>query len=1027
MKNFKKAVYLLLGGISLPLMACNFIGNPTTTTTTEAPKLSTATDPNKSSITNTQTSKSEYVITFIYGYNDLTSEATVKANEKLTKPTNPARTNYKFDNWYTDDTFTTIYDFNAAVNSDFNLYAKWNNIWTVSFSGAGNLASQKIVNNAKATKPTNPTKAGYEFDGWFKEETFEHEFDFESGVTSNLTLYAKFTKLWTVSFEGVSLNSINVRNNEVLTKPEDPVISGKKFEGWFSDEGLTTEFDFTTPITEDTTIYAKLSESLVVKFYDGETELSFVNLNSGDKVARPDDPTKSKYVFKGWYKEASLTNEFDFNDAITANTNVYAKWANLWDVTFDNTSLDVVTIENGNKVTKPADSLVTKTGYEFKGWYKESTFTTTFDFNDAITKDTHIYAKYTILSYTVSFDTRIETLVSSQTINYNEKATKPDETTLQNGDKQLVGWYLSDDEGVTLYTTSYDFNTPVTSSFKLYAKWVTPEITLTAEGGYNEGLFAEFTPTAGKSASNYTIKYKLHSASSYLTLDSELVRNIATNNIRFDIVGIAEGSYDYQILEGTNVLYTGENVSVIAHDRSGYAHFGYTNGVGAYKDDGTLKANAVVVYVTEANKNTVEAEINGSLKTGISAILKAATNEATPVVVRIIGRVAAATWNTPTYPVQNYYNSSTKKGVNPETAVKGNNGTYLALQNYEEEALTAGFNTLNESTYGKLKGLTNRIKYDSDKLEFDSYYNMLDINNAKNVTVEGIGADAEIFQWGFTWKSCYSIEVRNLTFTDYPEDACSFEGPSAKLSNKTTTEYDITTLFDGRIWLHNNTFNQGKNYWDVCSEQDKHDGDGSTDFKYTKNITLSYNHYDDTHKTGLVGGSESNLTACLTFHHNWYEKCKSRMPYARQANMHMYNNFYDDSTGTTMQIYAGAYAFIEGCYFYSDNKRFDLNAKNYTTPAVKSFNNTFDGGTAGSSVTVVTNRNQTVTNGNIFYLTDTNSVKQLYSSFDTNPLLFYYDSVNNKSDVTKLTDAATAKTDCETYSGAGYSWARSNS
>ena len=47
--NFKKAVYLLLGGISLPLMACNFGGNPTTTTT-EAPKPSTTTVPNKSKI-----------------------------------------------------------------------------------------------------------------------------------------------------------------------------------------------------------------------------------------------------------------------------------------------------------------------------------------------------------------------------------------------------------------------------------------------------------------------------------------------------------------------------------------------------------------------------------------------------------------------------------------------------------------------------------------------------------------------------------------------------------------------------------------------------------------------------------------------------------------------------------------------------------------------------------------------------------------------------------------------------------------
>lgn len=48
--------------------------------------------------------------------------------------------------------------------------------------------------------------------------------------------------------------------------------------------------------------------------------------------------------------------------------------------------------------------------------------------------------------------------------------------------------------------------------------------------------------------------------------------------------------------------------SITAYDRSGYAHFNYTSGVGAYNDDGTPKANAQIIYVTEATKNTVTAK-----------------------------------------------------------------------------------------------------------------------------------------------------------------------------------------------------------------------------------------------------------------------------------------------------------------------------------------------------------------------------------------------------------------------------------
>ena len=231
--------------------------------------------------------------------------------------------------------------------------------------------------------------------------------------------------------------------------------------------------------------------------------------------------------------------------------------------------------------------------------------------------------------------------------------------------------------------------------------------------------------------------------------------------------------------------------------------------------------------------------------------------------------------------------------------------------------------------------------------------------------------------------------MRNLTFDDYTEDACSFEGGS-----KTTTNPDE---FDSKnIWVHHNTINEGINYWDVCSEQDKHEGDGGTDFKYNAYVTLSYNHYVGCHKTGLIGGGDSQQTASVTFHHNWYENCGSRLPLARQANMHMYNNYYDGSTGTNMSLRAGAYAFIENCFFD--------NAKNPVTTqdgdgkrgVAKIYNCTFNGqklDTSKYDVEVVSDRAAKVDNDNVFN-----------KNFDTDPSAFYY--ADGRSDVEIMHDTA---------------------
>ena len=509
-------------------------------------------------------------------------------------------------------------------------------------------------------------------------------------------------------------------------------------------------------------------------------------------------------------------------------------------------------------------------------------------------------------------------------------------------------------------------------------------------------------------AANATVEYKLKSATSYTAISGNdkqfLVRQKDSTTARVDLVGLQGGAvYDFKITTSAGETLNAANVEVHSYDRSGYAHFGKTDGVGAYKDDGTPKANAVVVYVNEENKNTVTAKIGNKTYTGLVNILQNA-GTSTPLIVRVVGTVGAATWNK--------LEENGGKALTPDS-VLGRDGTQL-IKKYgitvgttgskditQETLLADGMNTLNyyPEAYGgekceELKGLSSKIKYDSSKKEFDSCWNDCRVSGVKNVTVEGIGEDARIFQWGMTFSASSSIEVRNLTFEDYTEDACSFEGDRSQT--------DASKMTSKNIWLHHNTFEEGINYWDVCNEQDKHDGDGSTDFKGNSGVTISYNTYHNTHKTGLIGGGNNHYTANVTFHHNYYSGCKARLPLARQANMHMYNNFYHATTGTDLSIRSNGYAFVENCYFDSKSSVNMELVDDKGVGAVKAVNCVYNSANSKNLVvkgTAVSIKNAPVS-ADYYYVGTDRSVKvkntnTFGQNFDTDKSLFYYDGVKS--------------------------------
>ena len=152
----------------------------------------------------------------------------------------------------------------------------------------------------------------------------------------------------------------------------------------------------------------------------------------------------------------------------------------------------------------------------------------------------------------------------------------------------------------------------------------------------------------------YNVYYKANGASdsAYVLIDAPLVRQYS-DYMRADIIGLAAGEYDILIVpvdengqELEEYSTTVENIAVEAHDRSGFAFVNGTSS-GAYNDDGTLRSNAYVIYITEQTKNTVTLNVVTSSKgaitacTGLQAILNAYKKgyETHPLSVRLIGNI----------------------------------------------------------------------------------------------------------------------------------------------------------------------------------------------------------------------------------------------------------------------------------------------------------------------------------------------------------------------------------------------------
>lgn len=308
-----------------------------------------------------------YTVTFDSNGGSSVVSQTVEKNARATQPTAPIRNGYTFDGWYTAASGGQKFDFNIAITGNITLYAHWTAIpsqvptpppatYTVAFDSNGGsfVASQTVDKNSLATRPTDPTRSGYTFDGWYTAASGGQKFNFSTTITENITLYAHWSSnssgggnggssgggsyvppsetYYTVTFymnNGTDTvhQSISVVADEMATEPADPARDGYIFNGWYEDAECSKAYDFNLLVMEDISLYAgwKTNGYYNITFDSaGGSTVPDQAISENELVTKPADPEKTGYTFHGWLTENHAY--FEFDEAVNRNLTLTADW-----------------------------------------------------------------------------------------------------------------------------------------------------------------------------------------------------------------------------------------------------------------------------------------------------------------------------------------------------------------------------------------------------------------------------------------------------------------------------------------------------------------------------------------------------------------------------------------------------------------------------------------------------------------------------------------------------------------------------
>ena len=289
-------------------------------------------------------------------------------------------------------------------------------------TNGGTIADGKDVTGytygVDATLPTDVTRTGYTFKGWYDNEnlTGSPVTAIGGAETGNKEYWAKWEiNQYTITFDtngGSEIAPIIQDYGTEITAPADPTRKGYTFKGW------DKEIPETMP-AENITVKAQweINQYTIAFDTNGGSEIAPITQDYGTEITAPDNPTRKGYTFKGWDKEIPETMPAE-------NITVKAQWKiNQYTIAFDTnggSEIAPITQDYGTEITAPADP--TRKGYTFKGWDKE--IPETMPAGNITVK-----AQWEINQYTITFDTNGGSEIVPITQDYGTKITAPDNPT----------------------------------------------------------------------------------------------------------------------------------------------------------------------------------------------------------------------------------------------------------------------------------------------------------------------------------------------------------------------------------------------------------------------------------------------------------------------------------------------------------------------------------------------------------------------------------------------------------------------
>lgn len=495
-----------------------------------------------------------YTISFNSMGGTSVASQTIRYGNRVTAPYAPTRSSYRFDGWYTDTNYRYSYDFNTLVYSNVTLYAKWvyeepSNTYSVNFNsnGGSSVSTQYVRYGERVSEPYSPTRTNYRFDGWYTDSNLRYVYNFSNGVYSNMTLYAKWTYVapaptnFTVRFNangGTSVTSQVIRSGGYAYAPTT-TRTGYSFVSWLDEDGRV--FDFSrTPINRDRSLTAQWTYSAVSVRFDlngGSGSIATQNINYGGRAIKPADPTRTGYTINGWSLDGW---SYNFSNSVTKDITLRANWTiNNVTVNFDSNGGNSVasrTVPYNSVVSRPSNP--TRTGYVFDDWYVGSV---RFNFNNPVTSNITLTAKWNIYSYTVTVNPDNGSAAYTRSVSHGGNVGSL--TTPVKEGFDFKGW--------TVNGQPYNLSTAVTANITIVAKWEAKNFTVTfnSDGGsaiasqtvsYNQAVGIPADPTKeGHVFGGWTLDNALYDFTKPVTSNTTLTAKWTpiSYTVTFDVDG----------------------------------------------------------------------------------------------------------------------------------------------------------------------------------------------------------------------------------------------------------------------------------------------------------------------------------------------------------------------------------------------------------------------------------------------------------------------------------------------------------